>query len=117
MGPMKKAGAVAAALALVVGLAACGDDDDTGTADDGGAVEADPAAFCDTLIEFNGAVMEVDLEDEASEDEVKEVGSRLAPLFQELADNAPDALGGGDRRAERHGDPALARRRCRGVQR
>lgn len=92
---MTRAGAAAAAAVLVIGLAACGDDDDDATTDTteaGGDAAADPAAFCDGLVEFNGLVMQVDLEDDASGEDVKEVGEQLAPLAQQMADAAPAAL-------------------------
>ena len=96
MGRMTRAGAAAAAVVLTIGLAACGDDDDASTdttaEDAGGEATADPAAFCDGLVEFNGKVNEVELDDDASEDDVKAVGEELAPLAQEIADAAPESV-------------------------
>jgi hypothetical protein len=82
-----KTTAVVAVLGLGLGLAACGDDDD-----DSGSASADPAAYCDGLVEFNGKVFEIDLDDDASEAEVKEVGAQLAPLLDDMEANAPDAV-------------------------
>ena len=85
--------AAAAAMVLALGLAACGDDDDATDATDATdtAAGGDTAAFCDALVEFNSAVSEVDTEG-ATEAEIKEIGEKLAPLFQRIADNAPDDL-------------------------
>lgn len=94
--------AVAAAL-LVAGLGACGDDDDPDAAapteegsDDGSTggepAEGDAAAFCDGLIEFNGAVNSVELDDDSSEDDVKAVGEELAGLWAPVSENAPEEL-------------------------
>jgi hypothetical protein len=92
---MKRATAAGAAVALVLGLAACGDDDDeatTTTADAGAETEADPAAFCDALVEFNGLVLQSEIEDDSSEEDIKAAGEQLAPPFQTLVDNAPDSV-------------------------
>ena len=96
MGRMTRAGAAAAAVVLTIGLAACGDDDDASTdttaEDAGGEATADPAAFCDGLVEFNGKVNEVELDDDASEEDVKAVGEELAPLAEDMAENAPEGV-------------------------
>src|SRR3546814_4007912 len=109
MGRMTKLTATTTAVVLVVGMAACGDDDssddaaddtpqttvagtetDTGTGgetDD--AAEGDAAAFCDALIEFNGAVFSIELDDSSTPEQVEEVGAELAPLFATIVENAP----------------------------
>jgi len=94
-------GAVAATTAavLVLGLAACGDDDDTDAerapaADDGGAAEGDNAAFCDAIVEFNGMVMNVEIDDTSSEDEITAAGEELAAAFEPVVDGAPEELSG-----------------------
>ena len=101
MGRMTRAGAAAAAVVLMMGLAACGDDDDDASTDtttedaaggDGEAAGGDVEAFCGALVEFNGAVNQVELDEESTEDEVKAAGEELAPTFQEMVDNAPEAV-------------------------
>jgi hypothetical protein len=78
------------ALTLAAGLAACGDDD-SGDAADGDQV-ADDAAFCDAVVEFNGLVTQVDLDEESTEEDITGVGEDLAPTFQTIVDEAPDSL-------------------------
>jgi hypothetical protein len=93
---MKRAAAAGAAAVLVLGLAACGDDDDAADTTDETTEDAaggDLAAFCDALVEFNGAVMEVDIDEDSSEEDVVTAGEQLAPLFDTIADNAPDSVG------------------------
>ncbi len=103
MGRMTKLTAAAASALLVLGVAACGDDDDpVATTDttqapadeptDGTSApaEGDSAAFCDGLVEFNGAVNQVDLDEESSEDDVKSAGAELAELWAPVAANAPE---------------------------
>jgi hypothetical protein len=101
---MRGAAAAAAAAVLALGLAACGDDDDTdeegapaaddgGTAsDDGGAAGGDNAAFCDGIVEFNGMVMNVQIDETSSEEEVSEAGEQLSAAFAPVAEGAPDEL-------------------------
>lgn len=93
-GMIRKAGATALVAVLLGGAAACGDDDDSDATDDTAPAQddvaaGDPAAYCDALLEFNSAVFEVELEEDATEDQVVEVGEQLAPLSQRMADNAP----------------------------
>ena len=92
MRTLTRVGAGLFALTLAGGITACGDDDDTTTTDTTEAeapAEGDNAAFCDAVVEFNTAIFGTDTED-ASEDEVKEMGAQLAPLAQALVDEAPD---------------------------
>src|SRR5436190_13016951 len=84
------------ALTLVVGLAACGDDDSDDAADttdsaDGDQVGED-AAFCDAVVDFNGAVSQVDLGEDSTEADISAAGEGLAPTMQTIADEAPDSL-------------------------
>jgi len=103
MGRMTKLTAAAASALLVLGVAACGDDDepeattdttqapaDEPTDDTSAPAEGDSAAFCDGIVEFNGAVNSVDLDDESTEDDVKAVGAELAELWAPVAANAPE---------------------------
>jgi hypothetical protein len=91
---MSKAGVVALSAVLLSGAAACGGDDDdsdasedtTPTADE---VAADPAAYCEDLLEFNTLVFDVELDEDSTEDEAKEVGEQLAPMFGQMVDSAP----------------------------
>lgn len=99
MGRMTRATAAAAAAVLVLGVAACGDDDDATTdttaaeTDDTSApAEGDNAAFCDALVEFNGAVTNVELDESSTEEDVKATGEQLAPLFETIATNAPEEV-------------------------
>jgi hypothetical protein len=106
---MTKVGAMAAAVVLTMGLSACGDDDDDATdtteADAGGEAAApDTAEFCSSLVEFNAAVNQVELDDDASEDEVIAVGEELDALWQGVEDNAPEAVSDA---ADELGDTAL----------
>jgi hypothetical protein len=103
MGRMTKLTAAAASALLVLGVAACGDDDepeattdtteasteDT-TEDTSAPAEGDSAAFCDGLLEFNGAVNEVDLGEESTEDDIKTAGQELSDLWAPVVDNAPE---------------------------
>ncbi|MGH9084703.1 MAG: hypothetical protein ACRDYW_04570 [Acidimicrobiales bacterium] len=81
MRTLQRVGAGVLALTLVSGIAACGDDDDE-----------DTAAFCDALVEFNGAVNEVEIDDTSSEADITEAGERLGPIFETIATNAPEAV-------------------------
>src|SRR5262245_62838359 len=75
------------ALTLAAGLAACGDDDDSGD-----AAETTDAAFCDAVVEFNGLVTQVELDEESTEEDITGVGEDLSPTFQTIVDEAPDSL-------------------------
>jgi uncharacterized cupredoxin-like copper-binding protein len=101
MRTLQRVGAGLFALTLFAGLAACGDDDDdagddaTDTTEAGGEGEQAAGArdeFCTALVDFNGAVPEVELDDTSSEADIKAVGEDLGPLSQTLADEAPDDL-------------------------
>lgn len=99
MRTLQRAGAALLVLTVVGGLVACGDDDDAASTDtteasgnDGGAAVGDNAAFCDAVIEFNTAVVEVDLDETSSEEDIKATGEGLIPLFATIVDNAPDDL-------------------------
>lgn len=81
---MTKATAATAAALLLLGATACGDDDDEATTDN--------AAFCDGLVEFNGAVTSIDLGEESTEDDIKSAGDELAAIYAPVAENAPDAV-------------------------
>jgi hypothetical protein len=87
-------GAVAAVVALCLAVAACGDDDgdDAATSDNSTPAAADQTVFCDSLVDFNAAVTKVELGPDSTADEVKSTGEQLAPIFQDVTDNAPDAL-------------------------
>ena len=89
--------AATTAAVLALGLAACGDDDDTDeegapAADDGGAAEGDNAAFCDGIVEFNGMVMNVEIDETSSEEEITAAGEELAAAFEPVVDGAPEEL-------------------------
>ena len=91
--------AVTTAAVLALGLAACGDDDDTDeegapAADDGGSAEGDNAAFCDALVEFNSMAVNMEIHEGSSEEEIVAAGEEIAPVFQTVADNAPEELAG-----------------------
>ncbi len=103
MGRMTKLTTAAASALLVLGVAACGDDDDPvattdptvapteDTTDDTSApAEGDTAAFCDGLLEFNGAVNTIDLGEESTEDDIKTAGQELSDLWTPVVDNAPE---------------------------
>ncbi len=101
MGRMTKITAAAASALLVLGVAACGDDDEpeattdtteASTDDTGAPAEGDNAAFCDAVVEFNSAVFSVDIEETSSEAEITAAGEELAPIFATVAENAPDEL-------------------------
>ncbi|HEX4866348.1 MAG TPA: hypothetical protein VFV32_01855 [Acidimicrobiales bacterium] len=100
MRTLPRAGAGLLALTLALGITACGSDDDDSTdttvaAKGDGAASGDTGAFCDALVEFNGAVMEVEIDDTTPEADVKEAGGQLAELTQALVDNAPEDLADG----------------------
>lgn len=102
---MRGAAAGAAALTLALALAACSDDDEDttnaseDTAAEGGeggeggeAAEGDLATFCDALVEFNGMVMQVQIDDTSSAEDIQAAGEQLSPVWQQIADNAPDSV-------------------------
>ena len=97
MGPkVTRAGAAVVAVLLATGLAACGDDDETETSGDapaGEGAEGDTGAFCDALVEFNGAVLGVELDDTSSAEDITAAGEQLGPMMQAIVDNAPEGLG------------------------
>jgi hypothetical protein len=90
---MTRAGALALSAVLVAGVSACGDDADdedaTPTADE---VEADAASFCDSLVAFNTAVFDVELEDDTPKEQIVDAGKQLAPLADAMADSAPESV-------------------------
>lgn len=90
MRTLQRAGAGLLALTLATGIAACGSDDDKETSSDTTVTEGDGASFCDALVEFNGAVSNVELDDTSTEEDIKAAGDELGPLFQAIADNAPE---------------------------
>ncbi len=105
MGRMTKLTAAAASALLVLGVAACGDDDepetttdttveptDDTTEDTSAPAEGDNAAFCDAIVEFNGVVLSVEIDESSSEEDIKAAGEELAPMFAEIAENAPADL-------------------------
>lgn len=95
MRTMQRLGVGLAAVALVGGIAACGDDDGdaaTTTTAAPAAERGSERAFCDAVIEFNTAAFQVDISDDSTADEVKEVGGELRPLSQVLVDEAPAGL-------------------------
>lgn len=101
MRTMTRVAATALAGLLVVGVAACGDDDDgkaatdttaAGAKTDDTAASGESAAFCDGLLEFNKAVYQIDISEDTSEADIKAAGEELTPLFKPIMDNAPDDL-------------------------
>ena len=95
----RSAGRMLLAGVLLAGAGACGDDED----EDEAAVDAPAAeggseqaagggddAFCSALVEFNGAVTSVQLDDQSTEEDVKAVGADLAPIWEELSGAAPE---------------------------
>jgi hypothetical protein len=89
-----------AALALTLGVAACGDDDD----DAGGdaavtepgegetAAGGDTEAFCTGLLDFNAAVLSTDLDETSTAEAIEAASAELGPVFESMAENAPDEL-------------------------
>jgi hypothetical protein len=93
MRTLQRVGAGLFALTLFMGLAACGDDDEPeATNDNGEEAAGDNAAFCDAVVEFNAAVFQVDISEDSTEEDIKAQGEDLAPIFQTIADEAPDDL-------------------------
>ena len=96
------------ALALLTGVAACGDDDEDGdtaasasssastaTGDDDGSEddEAD-GDFCGALQAFHGQLFEVQVEDDATEAEIQDAYDTLDPLWSDVEAAAPDDFSG-----------------------
>ncbi len=89
----------ALAALLFAGAAACGDDDkavdetgDKGSeATDGEQAAGGDSEYCAALLEFNGAVQEIDLEgaDEAAK---KDAGAELVDMWAPVQEGAPDEL-------------------------
>lgn len=92
MRTLQRAGAGLLALTLVTAIAACGSDDDNGAASGTPAAEGDNAAFCDALVEFNGAVFQIDIHEGSTKEEIESQGKEIAPLFATVAEEAPDEL-------------------------
>ena len=90
-------------LALLLGVAACGDDDgaDSGSASASGsgsgsvAEDEDAAAddFCGSLETFNAAIFETEIEDDASEADITAAHETLDPLWTDVESSAPDEHG------------------------
>jgi hypothetical protein len=91
---VQRVGAGLLVLSLMGGIAACGDDDDDETSEETTAPEGSGVSedFCGPLVEFNGQVLQVELDDSSSEDDIQAAGEVLAPLTADLAENAPDDL-------------------------
>lgn len=98
MRTLHRIGAGLLAVTVAGGLAACSDDADdsadttTTQAPDDVEDTAGDEAFCGAVVEFNGAVLEVELDETSSEADVIAAGEGLAPTFQTIADNAPADL-------------------------
>ncbi|MFL6204119.1 MAG: hypothetical protein ACJ739_02095 [Acidimicrobiales bacterium] len=101
MRTLQRVGAGLVALTLLMGLAACGDDDDSGegteaTDGSGGSGDGEQAGasdeFCDGIVDFNAAVFQVDISDDTPEADIKAAGEQLGPMFQKVVDEAPDAV-------------------------
>lgn len=92
MRTLQRVGAGLFALALVTGLAACGDDDEPeeGTETTDGASEE----FCSALVDFNAAVSDTDLDETSTEADIMAVGEQLSPLTEAMVADAPDDLSG-----------------------
>ena len=48
--------------------------------------------FCDAVVDFNAAVFQVDISEDSTEEEIVATGEEIGPLFQAIADDAPDDL-------------------------
>lgn len=84
--------------ALLVGVAACGDDEDDDAATGVPAGEAEQAAggdndaFCDAVVAFNSKVPTIDLDDSSSEADIQATGDELIPLWDDIRENPPEAV-------------------------
>jgi hypothetical protein len=88
------------ALTLVIGVAACGDDDDDGDAasasastaaeDEGGEEDEAGGDFCGALQAFHGQLFDVQVEDDASEEEIQGAFDTLDPLWADVEASVPD---------------------------
>ncbi len=74
------------AVTLIVGVAACGSDDDEASGGD------EASSFCDDVVAFNTAAFDTDVPEDASSEDVIAAGERLSPLSQALVDGAPEGL-------------------------
>lgn len=98
MRTVQRVGASVLVVVLAAGLAACGDDDNDDTTEEttasGSETEASSAdaEFCDPLVEFNSKVLQVELDETSSEEDIKAAGEELGPLTADLAEHAPDDL-------------------------
>lgn len=94
----RTATATAGVLLLALGVAACGSDDDDAASTTTAAVGTDGEqaagidAFCDGLIDFNGAATSLEIDDTTPDEEVKAAGAELAEIFAPVRDNAPEDL-------------------------
>lgn len=92
MRTLQRVGAGVLALTLGTGIAACGSDDDDATTTTTEAPDAGLAAFCDAVVEFNGAVTTVELDETSTEEDIKATGEQLGPIFAVIAEDAPDSV-------------------------
>lgn len=79
MRALQRASAALIVLTVAGGLTACGDD-------------ADASAFCDGVVEFTGAVTNLDVSEESTEKEVKAAGEALGTTFKPVLANVPEDL-------------------------
>ena len=89
---------------LVAGIAACGDDDgDTtraagdkpaskSTQSEASEKASEQDVYCGALVEFNAAVTQTEIGDDATPEEVKKVAADLDPVWQKVEANAPEAV-------------------------
>ncbi|MEQ1786836.1 MAG: hypothetical protein ABL966_07275, partial [Acidimicrobiales bacterium] len=92
MRTLQRVGAGVLALTLATGIAACGSDDDGATTATTEAPDAELAAFCDAVVEFNGAVTTVELDETSTEADIKATGGQLGPIFAVITEGAPDSV-------------------------
>lgn len=92
MRTLQRAGAGLLALTLAAGIAACGSDSDKEASSDTTAAQGENASFCDALVKFNAAVFQVDISEDTPKDDIISEGKKIAPLFADVAENAPDEL-------------------------
>jgi hypothetical protein len=84
---------IALAGVLVLGVAACGDDDEDDVASpsaSGSEAPAEGADFCGSLQEFNGAIFDTNLEDDATEADIEAAHDTLDPLWTAVEESAPE---------------------------